>query len=255
MGGLARRAASLNVTKHPMLFPQPLKRGVLIRRYKRFLADVAFDDGTQTTVHTPNPGAMLGLATPGMTVWCSLSGSKTRKLPFTWELVEADGGMVGINTMEPNRLVAEALAAERIPELSGYASVRREVNYGTASRVDFLLEDDNRPPCWLEIKNSHLMRQPGLAEFPDCVAARSAKHLRELEAMVAVGDRAVVLFVVQRADCSAFSPARDIDPAFADALDAAADHGVEILIYACEVTPLGVTLAKPVPLSSSPPPL
>jgi sugar fermentation stimulation protein A len=230
-----------------MLFPQPLKRGVLIRRYKRFLADVLLDEGGETTVHTPNPGAMLGLAAPGMTVWCSDSGSATRKLPLTWELVEADGGLVGINTMAPNRLVAEALAADAIPELSGYASIRREVKYGEASRIDFLLESPDRPPCWLEIKNCHLMRTPGLAEFPDCVAARSAKHLRELEVMKARGDRAVMLFVVQRTDCDRFAAAADIDPTYAKGLTHAAEAGVEVLIYRCDISVEGVTITTPMP--------
>jgi sugar fermentation stimulation protein A len=231
-----------------MLFPQPLKRGVLIRRYKRFLADVLLDEGGETTVHTPNPGAMLGLAEPGMTVWCSDSGSTTRKLPLTWELVEADSDIVGINTMAPNRLVAEALANDAIPELSGYASIRREVNYGEASRIDFLLQHPDRPPCWLEIKNCHLMRTPGLAEFPDCVAARSAKHLRELEAMKARGDRAVMLFVVQRGDCDRFDTAGDIDPVYAKGLIHAAEAGVEVLVYQCDVRIEGVTIKTAMPL-------
>jgi sugar fermentation stimulation protein A len=230
-----------------MLFPQPLKRGVLIRRYKRFLADVLLDDGGETTVHTPNPGAMLGLAEPGMTVWCSDSGSTTRKLPLTWELVEADGGIVGVNTMAPNRLAAEALALHARPELAGYASIRREVKYGEASRIDFLLESPDRPPCWLEIKNCHLMRTPGLAEFPDCVAARSARHLRELEAMKARGDRAVMLFVVQRTDCETFDTAGDIDPVYARALIQAAKAGVEVLAYRCAMTVEGVTIATSIP--------
>jgi sugar fermentation stimulation protein A len=234
-----------------MLFPQPLKRGVLIRRYKRFLADVRLDEGGETTVHTPNPGAMLGLAEPGMTVWCSDSGSTTRKLPLTWELVETDGGpnpnLVGINTMAPNRLVAEALAKDAIPELSGYPSIRREVKYGEASRIDFLLQHPDRPPCWLEIKNCHLMRQPGLAEFPDCVAARSAKHLRELEAMKAKGDRAVMLFVVQRTDCEAFDTAGDIDLVYAKGLRRAADAGVEVLVYRCDMRTEGVAITTSMP--------
>ncbi|MDR3506766.1 MAG: DNA/RNA nuclease SfsA, partial [Caulobacteraceae bacterium] len=215
--------------------------------YKRFLADVVMDDGRELTVHCPNPGAMLGLNTPGFGAWISRSPDPKRKLPHTLELVEADGALVGINTMHPNRLAAEALALDLIPELTGYATHRREVKYGQASRVDFLLQGDDRPDCWLEIKNCHLMRTPGLAEFPDCVAARSARHLRELEAMAAQGDRAVVLFVVQRMDCAAFSACRELDPTFASALDHAADAGVEVLIHACDVAREGVRIARGIP--------
>ncbi|OYW93057.1 MAG: sugar fermentation stimulation protein SfsA [Caulobacterales bacterium 32-67-6] len=228
-----------------MDFPQPLKRGQLVQRYKRFLADIVLEDGSEITAHCPNPGAMLGLNMPGLPVWVSRSPDPKRKLAHTLELVEVDGGLVGINTMHPNRLVAEALAADAIPELTGYATHRREVKYGQASRVDFLLEAPDRPRCWLEIKNCHLRRTGSLAEFPDCVAARSTKHLRELEAMVAEGDRAVALFVVQRADCDAFSACHDLDPAFARGLDSAANAGVEVLVYGCDISPERVKIARP----------
>ena len=230
-----------------MRFPQQMTAGVLVRRYKRFLADVILDDGRETTVHVPNPGAMLGLATPGMRVWVSDSGSKTRKLPLTWELVEADGGLVGVNTMNPNRIVAEALIAGAIPELAAYRDFRPEVKYGEASRIDFLLTDPDLPDLWLEVKNCHLMRTPGLAEFPDCVAARSAKHLRELTAMKARGDRAVQLFIVQRMDCQSFDTAGDIDPAYHAALRHAFQAGVEVLCYVCEIDSRGVQLNRRIP--------
>lgn len=228
-----------------MDFPQPLAHGQLVSRYKRFFADVVLDDGTAVTAHCPNPGAMLGLNTPGLGVWLSRSDNPKRKLAHTLELVEADGGLVGVNTMAPNRLVAEALAADAIAELAGYAVHRREVKYGQASRVDFLLTHPDRPPCWLEVKNVHLSRSPGLAEFPDCVAARSTRHLRELEAMAAAGDRAVALFVVQRMDCERFSACADLDPAFARGLDRAADAGVEVLVHGCDITASGVTITAP----------
>jgi sugar fermentation stimulation protein A len=226
-----------------MRFPAPLERGRLVRRYKRFLADVELDDGCALTVHVPNPGAMLGLNTPGLTVWLSPSPSPTRKLSHTLEMVEADGGLVGVNTMNPNRLAAEALEHGRIPELVGYDLVRREVRYGQASRIDFLLSGPGRPDCWLEVKNCHFRRDGALAEFPDCVAARSLKHLGELEAMAAQGDRAVMLFVIQRSDCEAFAAAQDIDPAYAAGLQRAAANGVEVLAYACELSPQCVEIA------------
>jgi sugar fermentation stimulation protein A len=228
-----------------MDFPQPLKRGQLVQRYKRFLADIVLEDGTEITAHCPNPGAMLGLNMPGLPVWVSRSPDPKRKLAHTLELVEVDGGLVGINTMHPNRLVAEALAADAIPELVGYPSHRREVKYGQASRIDFLLETPDRPRCWLEVKNCHLRRAGTLAEFPDCVAARSTKHLRELVAMAAQGDRAVALFVVQRTDCNTFAACHDLDPAFSRGLEAAAEAGVEVLVYGCDITPEGVRIARP----------
>jgi sugar fermentation stimulation protein A len=230
-----------------MEFPSPLQHGVLVSRYKRFFADVVLDDGREITAHCPNPGAMLGLNTPGLPAWVSRSDDPKRKLAHTLELVEADGGLVGINTMHPNRLVAEALAADAIPELAGYATHRREVRYGENSRVDFLLEAPDRARCWLEIKNCHLRRAGTLAEFPDCVAARSLKHLRELTAMVEAGERAVMLFVVQRTDCDAFAACADLDPAYAKGLTEAAAAGVEVLARACEITPQSVRLAGPVP--------
>ena len=230
-----------------MDFPAPLVPATFRRRYKRFFADVVLADGTEITAHCPNPGAMLGLNAPGLPAWLSVSDNPKRKLSHTLELVEADGGLVGINTMLPNRLVAEALETGTIPELAGYASVRREVNYGKASRIDFLLEDPARGRCWLEVKNDHLMRTPGLAEFPDCVAARSARHLEELADQVAAGDRAVALFVIQRKDCEAFSACRDLDPAFARALDFAADAGVEVLVHACDISVDGVNIAERIP--------
>jgi sugar fermentation stimulation protein A len=205
------------------------------------------DDGREITAHCPNPGAMLGLNTPGLRAWVSRSEDPKRKLAHTLELVEADGGLVGINTMHPNRLVAEALAADHFPELTGYANHRREVKYGANSRVDFLLQAPDRPPCWLEVKNCHLRRSGTLAEFPDCVAARSLKHLKELTAMVAAGERAVMMFVIQRMDCDAFSACADLDPAYARGLTEAAASGVEVLAYACEISTGGVRMAGAVP--------
>ena len=228
-----------------MDFPQPLIPARLVARYKRFFADVITDDGREITAHCPNPGAMLGLNTPGLPAWISTSDNPKRKLAHTLELVEADGGLVGINTMHPNRLVAEALATDVIPELTGYSSHRREVKYGANSRVDFLLEADGRAPCWLEIKNCHLMRTPGLAEFPDCVAARSLKHLHELTAMVTQGHRAVMLFVIQRTDCDHFAACAELDRAYAAGLLDAACAGVEVLCYDCHIRTDAITLSRP----------
>jgi sugar fermentation stimulation protein A len=230
-----------------MLLPQPMAHGRLVARYKRFFADVLLDDGTALTAHCPNPGSMLGLNAPGMGVWLSRSDAPKRKLAWTLELMEDGAGLVGVNTMQPNRLVAEALAADAIPELTGYDVHRREVKFGAASRVDFMLSGAGRPPAYLEVKNCHLRRGGTLAEFPDCVAARSSKHLRELAAEVARGNRAVQLFVVQRTDCERFSACADLDPAYAAGLEAAADAGVEVLVYACDISPEAVTIARRLP--------
>ena len=228
-----------------MNFPSPLARGRLVQRYKRFFADVILDDGTAITAHCPNPGAMLGVNTPGLAVWLLKSDDPKRKLAYTLELVEtAEGALTGVNTLHPNRIVAEALEAGLIPELVGYETIRREVKYGEASRVDFLLTSPDRPQCWLEIKNCHLSRGAGLAEFPDCVAARSSRHLRELAAMAKAGDRAVVLFVVQRMDCDRFSACAELDPVFARTLAEVAGEGVEVLIYASEIDERRVTLER-----------
>lgn len=235
-----------------MRLPQPLRRGRLVRRYKRFLADVVFDDGGEETVHAHNPGAMLGLADPGLTVWTSCGGSATRKLPHTLELVEtASGALVGVNTLHPNRLVTEALAEGRVPELAGYAAIRREVRYGEKSRVDFLLESPDRPPCWVEVKGVTLSSQLGLAEWPDCVSARGTRHLGELVERVRTGDRAVVLFVAQRSDCDRFAIAADLDPAFAAARDCAAAAGVEALAYACDVSLQAITITTRIEVQDS----
>ena len=230
-----------------MLLPQPMRRGVLTQRYKRFFADVTLDDGREITAHCPNPGAMLGLNTPGLPVWVSPATGAKRKLVWTLELVEADGGLVGVNTLHPNRLVAEALAEDRIPELAGYAVHRREVKMGEASRVDFVLEAPDRPSCWLEVKNCHYRRDGALAEFPDCVAARSSRHLVELAAKVAEGMRAVQLFVIQRTDCDRFAACADKDPVYAVGLDRAAAAGVEVLCYACDIGTDEIRLARRVP--------
>jgi sugar fermentation stimulation protein A len=237
-----------------MKLPADLVPATLLRRYKRFLADVELADGSMITAHVANPGAMIGLQAPGARVWLSKSPSKTRKLPFSWELIEADFGngpeLVGVNTMHPNAIVAEALAANAIPELAGYDTIRREVKYGAASRVDFLLEHPSRPPCYVEVKNVHMMRQPSLAEFPDSVTARGARHLDELAAMVATGARAVMLFVVQIGSSTAFALARDIDPAYGRAFDKARAAGVEAIAYTCRIDHDGIVLAGRVPIQA-----
>jgi len=241
-----------------MKFPDPLIHGRLIKRYKRFLADVTLDDGTEVTAHCANPGSMTGLANPGAEVWLSPSRNPKRKLKYSWELVRQDtggndpepgepaSGLVGVSTAHPNGIVAEAISAGQVAELTGYQNLRREVKYGKNSRIDILLEDDNRPPCYVEVKNVNLCRVAGLAEFPDAVTARGTKHLHELTDMVAEGARAVMFYMVQRDDCSRMAVAADIDPTYAAALQEARKNGVETLCYDCTMSLTGIYLSKPI---------
>jgi sugar fermentation stimulation protein A len=239
-----------------MRFSSPLIPATLQRRYKRFLADVVLPNGVETTVHVANPGAMTGLATPGTKVWLSKSDNPKRKLLYSWELAEVDLGsgveLVGVNTAHPNPLIGAAISAGTIEELAGYGTLRREVKYGRNSRVDFLLEDGGknggRPPCYVEVKNVHLMRAKGLAEFPDSVTARGAKHLDELSAMVAQGCRSVMVFLVQIGSADRLALARDIDATYGEAFDLARKAGVEAIAYRCAISETEITVVGAVPV-------
>jgi sugar fermentation stimulation protein A len=234
-----------------MRFARPLVRGTLVRRYKRFLADVMLDDGRQVTAHCANPGAMLGLCDPGLAVWMEPNDDPKRTLRYAWRLAEPGGGrMVGIDASLANRIVAEALAAGAVPALAGYATVRPEVRYGARSRVDFLLSGPGLPDAYVEVKNVHLSRGCGLAEFPDSVTARGARHLAELAAMAAGGARAVMLYLVQRADCDRFRLAPDLDPAYAAAFAAARRAGVEAIAHRCRIDREGIVLAEALPVEA-----
>jgi sugar fermentation stimulation protein A len=217
----------------------PLVAGRLVTRYKRFLADVALDTGEVVTAHCANPGSMMGLREPGSRVWLSVSADPKRKLKHSWKLIETDFGwagrqLVSIDTGHPNLLAEEAIRAGGIAELQGYATLRREVKYGRNSRIDMLLGGPGRPDAYVEVKNVHLMRQPGLVEFPDSVTSRGAKHLEELGDMADAGHRAVMLFVVQM-DGARFAIARDIDKVYGAALERAMARGVEVLVYVCRL--------------------
>ncbi len=235
-----------------MRFPAPLEKGTLVKRYKRFLADVALESGATVTAHCTQPGSMMGLVEPGLAVWLSQSDNPKRKLKYSWELVEVDLGagpvLVGVNTGLPNRLASEAIQAGAIEALAGYEGLRREVRYGENSRIDILLTREGAAPCYVEIKNVGLMRERGRAEFPDAVTTRGAKHFAELAAMVEQGFRAVTLYVVQRDDVERFAVARDIDPAYGEAFDLAKRAGVEVMSYACSLSPGGIEIARPIPV-------
>ena len=233
-----------------MKFPTPLVPARLVRRYKRFLADVVLEaDGREVTAHCPNPGAMTGLAEPGMRIWLEPNNDPKKKLKFGWRLVELSGGhMAGIDTGIPNRVVGEALREHRVHGVEVYETVRAEVPYGTGSRVDFLLGGAGQPDTFLEVKNVHLLRDGTLAEFPDCVTKRGAKHLNELATVSGSGHRAILVYLVQRTDCDSMALARDIDPEYAAASKVAKSAGVEMRAYATEISVEGVTLTKPLPI-------
>lgn len=213
-----------------MKLPGPLHRGRLVRRYKRFLADVVLDDATPLTVHCPNSGSMTGMCEPGQEVVVSDSRNEKRKLRFTLERVRAGRSWVGVNTMVPNPVVREAVERGRIAELSGYEGVRPEVVSSDGSRIDLLLTAPDRPRCWVEVKNTTL-RDGRVARFPDAVTERGRKHLLELERLRAEGHRAVMFFLVNRGDCDAMGPAQDVDPEYARELRRVASAGVELLAY------------------------
>jgi sugar fermentation stimulation protein A len=231
-----------------MQFVLPMISGRLERRYKRFLADVTLDDGRFVTASVPNTGSMLGLNAPGSRVWLSVSDAGKRKYAHTLQIVEADGTFVGINTGLPNRIAEEAILAGLLPSLAGYASLKREQKYGKNSRIDILLTDPGRPPAYVEVKNVHFMRKAGLAEFPDTVTARGAKHLDELGDMVEAGHRGVMLFVIQRNDCDRFRLCHDLDPFYVRAFERARQRGVEAYAIRCHITPEGILADRAVPI-------
>lgn len=228
-----------------MEFKEPLLEGKLIKRYKRFMADILLDNGEEITAHCPNSGAMLDIKEPGLRVWVSRADNPNRKLKYTWELVEADGTLIGANTGHPNGLVEEAIYNGVIEELQGYEHLKREVKYGQNSRIDILL--GNPGVCYVEVKNVHL-RRGEVAAFPDSVTARGAKHMDELGDMVEAGHRAVIVYVIQRGDCEVFQVADDIDPTYGEACKRAFERGVEPYAYTCDMQLNGIKIAKPIPV-------
>lgn len=225
-----------------MEFATPLIPATLIRRYKRFLADVRLDDGREVTAHCANPGSMMGLAEPGMKIWLEPNDDPKKKLKFGWRLVDHENGhFTGVDTSVPNRALKAALMAHQVPGLPDYDFVRPEVKYGENSRIDFLLTGQG-PDTYVEVKSVTLSRTSGLAEFPDSVTARGAKHLGELAQMVKDGHRAVMLYLVQRTDCDHVTLARDLDPKYAAAFDAA--KGVEVMAIGCSIDTKGVRIAE-----------
>lgn len=227
-----------------MIFPSQLTYGTLLKRYKRFLADIKLDTGEEITAHCPNPGAMMGITTPESRVALSKSQNPARKLAYTWEMVKINGVWIGTNTNNPNAIVAEALAKNSIPELAGYKNIKPEVKYGHNSRIDFFLTDGPTEMCLVEVKNVHLIRKNHVAEFPDCVTARGTKHQLELAEQAKKGIRSVVLYVAQRDDALTFKVAHDLDKTYGEASQQATSSGVEMLAYSCDMQPTGINLKQ-----------
>ncbi|MGB3243705.1 MAG: DNA/RNA nuclease SfsA [Sulfitobacter sp.] len=233
-----------------MRFQTDLVPARLIRRYKRFLADCTLEDGRTVTAHCANPGSMMGLAEPGMRIWLEPNDDPKRKLKFGWRLVDHENGhFTGVDTSVPNRALKAALLARQVEALCAYTLVRAEVKYGENSRIDFLLSGDGLADCYVEVKSVTLNRTPGLAEFPDSVTIRGTKHLGELALMAREGYRAVLLYLVQRTDCTSVTMARDIDPIYAKAHADATAAGVETICIGTHITPQEITLAGPLALA------
>ena len=229
-----------------MDYPTALRRGTLLARRKRFLADVRLDNGDMVVAHCPNTGSMMGVADPGCPVWLLHQPGPTRRLDWTWELTELpDGTLAGVNTHRSNALVREALALGTIPALSGYARIQAETRYGVeGSRADFLLGGGPGPDCVLEVKNVTAAVSDGVAVFPDAVSARGTRHLRELAREAAAGRRAVLLFCVQRDDVVEVRPADAIDPLYGRTLREAVAAGLEVMAWGARPTPTAVRLAR-----------
>lgn len=225
----------------------PLISGHLVRRYKRFLADVRLDTGETVTAHCPNSGSMKGCAVPGCPVWLSVSDNPRRKLRYTWELIKTPASMIGINTQVPNRLVKTAIETGQIPELAGYGTVRPEVTVCKGTRLDLVLEEPGRRNCYVEIKNCTLV-EDATAMFPDAVTLRGQKHLDELKSLVKTGHRAVIFFLIQRMDAQRFAPAAGIDPAYARKLVRAGEHGVEIITRDVVIDPARIRVHRSLPV-------
>ena len=220
--------------------------GTLVRRYKRFLADVRLDDGRIVTAHCPNSGKMTACCEPGRTVHLSVHDNPRRKLKYTWELIDMPSSLVGVNTLVPNRLVFQSVQAGTIAGLTGYKQTLREVNAGAHSRIDLLLQNNDADRCYVEIKNCTLVAD-GVAAFPDAVTARGLKHLVTLEQLVASGNRCVMFYLIQRMDAAIFKPADAIDPAYGKKLRQAAENGVEIMVYDVRIDLKSIAINRIIP--------
>ncbi len=228
-----------------MIFPSPLQAGTLLKRYKRFLADVRLDDDTEITIYCPNTGSMRSCSTPGSKVYFSKSPNLNRKYPHTLEMVREDTTWVGVNTGLTNHLVVEAIRKGEIAEFKEIDSLQQEVKTSAGTRLDILLTKNSRN-TYIEVKNCSLVEK-GVAMFPDAVTSRGTKHLMELASLVKKGHRGVIFYLVQRMDAESFAPAAHIDPIYAKTLADVHDQGVEILVYQAEVRPEAIRVAHALP--------
>ncbi len=225
----------------------PMVPGTLIRRYKRFLADVELETGETVTAHCPNSGSMKGCAVPGSPVWLSISDNPKRKYRYTWELIRTPETMIGINTLVPNRLVKQAIENGLIKELSGYEQVKAEVKTSAHTRLDLLLESQVKKKCYVEIKNCTLVEK-GVAMFPDAVTTRGQKHLDELEHLVSCGHRGVIFFLIQRMDAKSFKPADGIDTVYGEKLRKVVERGVEVIAMDTVIDTQMIRVANSLPV-------
>ncbi len=232
--------------KVSIALPKPLYPGVLVRRYKRFLADVELPDGETVTAHCPNSGSMKTCSDPGSPVLLSKAKDPKRKTGWSWELLQAGKVWVGINTILPNRLVERAVRESALPEFDGWTFQRREAPYGPHSRIDLLLERMGRL-CYIEVKNVTMVQQ-GIAEFPDAVTSRGTKHLEHLAEIVREGNEAWMVYIVQRGDGRVLRPADSIDPLYGETLRRVLQNGVRAVAYRTEVTPEAVSLEEAIPI-------
>lgn len=245
-----KRQAELNDPIHnnnDLIHWPPMVKGILVKRYKRFLADVQLENGKIVTAHCANSGRMTSCAQAGQFVYLSIHDNPKRKLKYTWEMIEMPESMVGVNTMVPNRLVAQSIQAGRVAELDGYDSIQREVKVGSGSRLDICLHRDSGDCCYVEVKNCTLVTD-GLAQFPDAVTARGRKHLVELQKLAAGGNRCVMFFLIQRMDATVFSPADHIDAEYGRELRRADENGVELLSYDVTINTETIALRQRLPI-------
>ncbi len=231
-----------------MKFPDKLVHGTLIKRYKRFLADVTLDDGSEVVAHCTNSGSMKSCLENGAEVYLTFVNDPKRKTKFTWEMIKINSDWVGINTGNPNKLAFEAISEGSIPELAGYTNVKREVTFGD-SRFDIFAENENEQ-CFVEVKNVSL-KEGKYALFPDSVTTRGQKHLRTLMEVKSKGIRAVMLYIIQRSDVEIFAPAAEIDAEYAKLLKEAVNAGVEVIPMQVKVTPEKIELVKKLPFEIS----